>query len=104
MSRRIDKFNQLLLQELAYLIQKEFTGKMITVTDVETALDLKTSKVWVSVYQGNNQEILRQLQDKAPYFQSYLGKKLFIKNIPKLSFLIDKSPERVAKIEELLRQ
>jgi len=104
MSRRLDKVNQLLLEQLAKLIQEEFSGQLVTVTNVETAADLKSAKVWISVYNQDEEEILSQLAKKAPYFQGYLGKKLFIKNIPKLSFFIDKSLERVAKIEELLEK
>jgi len=104
MSKRINKINQLLQQELAKLIQREMQGQLVTVTAVETALDLKTSKVWISVYLQDGNEIVKQLKTKAPYFQSYLGKKLVIKNIPKLSFHLDKSQQHVDKIEKLLKK
>ena len=104
MSNRINKINQLLLKELAQLIHQEFPGKFITVIAVETTLDIKNAKVWVSVLSQDEETILKELEEKKGSFQSYLGKKLFIKTIPKISFSIDKSPERVAKIEELLKK
>lgn len=103
MTNRINKINQLLLEELAKLIQEEQFEELITVTAVETASDLKNAKVWLSIFGHQSEEkVLKKVVEKASYFQSYLGKKLFIKNIPRLSFCIDKSGQRVAKIEELL--
>jgi ribosome-binding factor A len=102
MPNRINKINQLLQEELAKLIQEEGFEELITVTAVETASDLKNARVWLSIFSQNQEEVLKKVIEKAPHFQSYLGKKLFIKNIPRFSFCIDKSGQRLAKIEELL--
>jgi len=102
MSKRISKVNQVIKEELARLIQKKFAPKFITVTDVETSLDLSYAKIWISVYNENTKKVLQELAHAAPNFQTYLGKKLFIKNIPKLTFRLDKSAERVEKIDKLL--
>ncbi|MCX6806918.1 MAG: ribosome-binding factor A [Candidatus Berkelbacteria bacterium] len=104
MTNRINKVNQLLLEELACLIQDDFQGKMVTVSAVDTSLDLKSCKVWFSSCLVDVKQIQKELQKRAYSYQSYLGKKLFIKTIPKITFLIDKSPERVAKIEALLKK
>lgn len=104
MSNRINKVNQLLLEELAKLIREELGEKLVTVLAVDTSADLKNAKVWISVFGQNEEEILKELEDKTVFFQSFLGKKLFIKNIPKLSFFVDKSSQRIAKIEQLLKK
>src|SRR3989337_3644762 len=101
MSRRINKVNQVIQKELAKLIQEEFSNDLITITFVETALDLKSAKVWFTAFK-NEKEATKKLSKKAYELQRLLGSKLFIKNIPKLSFHLDKSNERVAKIEKIL--
>jgi ribosome-binding factor A len=102
MSNRINKVNQLLQEELAKLIQEGGFEELITVTAVETTPDLKNARVWLSIFSQNQEEVLKKVIERTSYFQSYLGKKLFIKNIPRLSFCIDKSGQRVARIEEIL--
>jgi len=102
MTKRIERINQLLLEELARLIQEEFVGQFVTVTAVETTPDLKNSTVWISTYQQDEKKILEHLAEKIPFFQSYLGRKLFLKNIPRLSFELDRSFQRAAKIDKIL--
>jgi len=101
MTSRIDKINQLLQEQLARIIQEDFEGKFITVTAVETTLDLKEARVWISIF-NEKEDILSQVNSKASKYQTFLGKKLFIKNIPHLDFRLDKSSKRVAKIDHIL--
>lgn len=104
MSKRIEKINQLLQRELANLIQEDFSGQLVTVTAVETSADLKQCKVWVCSYLQTEENILKELTQKASGYQSYLGKKLFIKQMPKLLFVWDKSIQQAAKIDKILKE
>ena len=104
MSKRIIKINHLILKELAFLIQREFPEKFITVISVETTADLKQAKVWVSHYGQKDGQVLDLLQGEAVPFQTALSKKLFIKNFPRLIFVIDKSAEYMEKVDRLLHK
>jgi len=102
MSRRLNKINQLLKEELSKLIQEGTEEEIVTLTMVETSPDLKQSKIWISVLGDKPEKVLLKLQEKAGIFQSFLGQKLFIRQIPKLIFIMDKNQERIAEIEKLL--
>lgn len=108
MLNRMDKVNELLKQELAFLIESEISEPniFVTVTACQAAADLKTASIFVSVIgeEGAEKRILKELEKKRNYFQKEIGKKFFIKNIPRLSFKIDKTQERIAKIEEVLER
>jgi ribosome-binding factor A len=101
---RLKSLNQLIQKELAQLIEQEFAPHFVTVTEVETTPDLLNAKVWIAVFQDSPEEILKQLENRRSEFQSILGKKLFIKNIPCLHFLLDHSAAKVARIEKLLKE
>jgi len=108
MSRRIEQVNQLLQKELGELFLREVEfpkNCLVTITKVETSADLKWAKVWISIlpikFAGRVLEILNK---KASYFQSLLGKKLFIKFIPKIIFQVDRTEEEASEIERILDQ
>ena len=103
MLRRINRVNQLLQEELAKLIQEDFKENLVTVTVVEAAKDLKTARVWITTF-SNQKKVLGDLEKKAPSYQHILGKKLFIKNTPKLLFHFDRGNEKVARVEKILNK
>ena len=60
-SRRIERINHLLRQEIADLLTREVKdatlhSALISITDVETSSDLRSAKVYFSVY-GDEEEI-----------------------------------------------
>lgn len=99
---RMKKVNELLVHEIAILVQKETHGKFVTVTQVETARDLKNATVWVSTLDLEKDQIIEFLNQSAHEFQKSLGKKLDFRNIPRLYFKLDESGERVQKIDKIL--
>lgn len=105
MSIRIEKLNELIKQQLSKYIQKEM-GELygiICVNDVKTNDDLEFAKVYVSILcKKKNKNIIKILQSKSYFFQNQLGKNLFIKNIPKLKFILDESLEKINRVEQLI--
>ncbi len=65
MSRRLDRINHLLQQEIAELLTRELKdprlGVMVSITGVETSPDLRTAKVFVSIY-GSEAESEKALE------------------------------------------
>ena len=113
MSRRIEKINELLQQELSKLIlieEKNLSPNcIITVMEVETAEDLKTAKVWASVLDGvkkstQSEKIIKKVQHLSFQFQKELSRKLTLKFIPKLTFKLDTTGERAQKIDKILNE
>ena len=113
MSFRIAKINELIRQELSKIIQEEIRTEdqapIICVQEVQTADDLKTAKVWVSIFgqeitQKEKDNFLHRFQKQAFNFQKQLGRKLDLKFIPKLVFKLDISGEVQQKIDKLLEE
>ncbi len=107
MSQRTDRVDELLRQEIGALLAKELADPRIgftTITDVETAPDLRHAKVWVSVIGGKSDrtETVRALQASMGFVRHELGKRLRIKRIPALHVLLDDSAERGTRVLHLL--
>ena len=109
MSQRTDRVDELLRQEIGVLLAKEIADPRIgfvTITDVETAPDLRHAKVWVSVIGGkaDQKETLRALQHSMGYIRHELGRTLRIKRIPDLHVHLDDTAERGTRVLHLLNE
>jgi ribosome-binding factor A len=109
MSQRTERVDELLRQEIGALLAKEVADPRIgfaTITDVETAPDLRHAKVWVSVIgqQGDRDETLRALENAMPFIRHELGRRLRIRRIPELHVRLDDSAERGTRVLHLLSE
>jgi ribosome-binding factor A len=109
MSQRTDRVDELLRQEIGVLLAREVADPRIgfvTITDVETAPDLRHAKVWVSVIGGkaDQKETLRALQGSMGFIRHELGRTLRIKRIPDLHVFLDDTAERGTRVLHLLQE
>jgi ribosome-binding factor A len=109
MSQRTERVDELLRQEIGALLTKEIADPRIgfaTITDVETAPDLRHAKVWVSVIggQAESTETVRALQQAMPFVRHELGRRLRIKRIPELHVRLDDTAERGTRVLHLLNE
>ena len=94
--------------ELAELIQREVKDPrvgFVTVTEVRMSPDLKHARVYVSIFEdgeGGSEESLATLQRAEGFLRGRLGRRLRLRYVPALKFVIDDSLDRGARIEELL--
>lgn len=112
-SRRMEKLESLLQQEIALVIQNEIKDPrlsgMVSVTRVEVAQDMRNATVFVSVFSLDNVEKQRAvdlevLNHSARYIMFLLSKKLEIKYIPDLIFKIDLGMEQASRVLEILNR
>ncbi|MBI2984102.1 MAG: 30S ribosome-binding factor RbfA [Candidatus Kerfeldbacteria bacterium] len=105
-SRRVEKLNRLLQQEVASLLAREIEWPreyMVTVTKVKVARDAESAKVWVSVMPAEYQdEVLSTLSHRIGDLQHLLNKRLVMKFVPKITFLLDEQPVRTEQVTKLL--
>ena len=84
--------------------EPNFKG-LVSVTEVSAAPDLKTAKVYVSVY-GVSEEEKRQdlniLRQNAGFVRHELAKVMRLRTVPELTFLEDTSMAYGSRIDELL--
>lgn len=76
----------------------------VSVTRVVMPGDLKSAKVYVSVFQSEQpeKEILEILQKQAHDFQQSIIKKLSLRFCPKITFYMDEAFEAVMKVDRTL--
>ncbi len=91
------------------IIQKEIDDpdmEFLSITRVKTTSDLQESKVYFSLLNENNYpKAEKVLATMAGFIRSSLGKRIRLKNIPKLNFIPDSSikysVDVYQKIEEI---
>ena len=105
------RINEEVHRELAEIIRSEVKDPrihpMCSVVSVETAPDLKTCKVYISVL-GDEEELVRTmkgLSSSAGFIRHELAHRLNLRNTPELKFLADRSiaygVEMIRKIDAL---
>lgn len=108
MSRRTEQVNKLIKEEISQLLLRELEfpkGVIATVTRVKVSPDLKYAKIFVSIFpSGQGEKILEFLEKNASHLQFLLAKKIVMKFVPKISFVLDVTEEEAEKIEEIFKE
>ncbi len=104
---RVSRVGEQIKKELSQIIQQEIKDPRIgfvTVTTVEMSGDLQIAKVFVSVF-GNpdeKQQTMAALEKATGYMRSEIGKRIRLRYIPELIFVMDESLEHSEHINRLL--
>jgi ribosome-binding factor A len=109
MTARTDRIDQLLRQEIGAILAKDLQDPRIgfvTVTDVETAPDLSTARIWVSVIgQPAERDLtMKALQHAMPFVRRELGSRLRLRRIPELQLRLDDTLQRGTRVLQLLAE
>lgn len=107
MSKRLERVNELLYREISQLLLREFDfqNTLVTVAEVKTNADLREAKVIISVMPTEKAgSILRILERNIFELQQMLNKRLNMRPVPKIRFVIDKSGAIAQRIEGLLQE
>ena len=107
--KRLERVNQLIKEEVSAVLQRELKDPrlgFVTVTDVETAKDLRVAKVFVSVLGDDKQwtASMAALTSARGFIRSWLRQNLDLRVVPDLDFRADRSMEHAAKIQSLLKK
>ena len=78
----------------------------VSITEVKITDDLSYAKIFFSHWQGDieSSDLCHDLNHAVPWLQKQIAKKLRLRRIPKLQFLVDPVPAQASHIECLLRQ
>lgn len=108
------KFRKLRIQdqlreEISLIIQREIKDPgvgFVTILEVKMTNDLKIAKVYCSVYgeDEDKKKTLDALQRSKGYIKFLLGKRIQLKYMPDLMFILDDTFEKAARIEDILRK
>ncbi|MFC1871742.1 30S ribosome-binding factor RbfA [Chloroflexota bacterium] len=108
MSRRIERVNSLIRDEISVLLQRQVKdprlGGFISVTVVETSADLKSARIFVSRIgeEADKKAVMGGLAAATGFLRSELAKRLNLRRVPELSFQWDDSIERGDRLLRLI--
>ncbi len=109
-TRRPDRVAEAVREEIATILaagvrDPRVTG-FITVTGVEMSRDLGSALVFVSIYADEpaRSQTLEGLQTIAPTMRGRVGQALRLRVAPHITFRLDESIARAARIETLLNK
>jgi len=108
-SRRLEQVAGLLQEELSHLLEREVKDPrmgFVTLTGVELSPDLRHARVYFSVLGDEEavQQSLAALERAAGFLRHELSRRLTLRQVPELHFVLDRSGERAQRISDLLRQ
>jgi ribosome-binding factor A len=107
--RRTERLNEQFRQEISELIHGEVRdphASLATVTAVETSPELDHAKVYVTSLGDDDEkaQVVEGLRRAAGFIRTQLGKRLHIRRVPEIHFVLDKKLEEATRIEMLLRE
>jgi len=103
----LERLSEALKEEIGAIIEGELGDPRVglcNVTEVLLALDGKSAKVFIHA-DGNEQEArqtVKAIEAAKGYVRHELLERLGVRNVPELNFILDRSKEIGARIDELL--
>ncbi len=96
-------------EAMSELLQREVADPrldFVTVTDVETSADLRQAHVYVAFLgdSQNQKESLRALRKAASFLRRQLGRRVYLRYVPDLTFHLDPSVEQSQRIDRILEE
>ena len=110
MSRRLERVNGLLRQEISAIVSSDLSdprlGSLVSVTEVDCSPDLGSAKVYVSVLGGQEEKSasLEALNSAAGFVHRNLRGRVRLRTVPSVEFRLDESIEAGFAILEKIRQ
>lgn len=104
--KRSTRLGDLIREEVAEIIMHKLRDPrlgFVTVTYARMSDDLKHATIYLSVFEDSKRkDTLNIMRASASFIRGELAKKLKVKYIPSLTFMIDESIEQGLKIDRLL--
>ena len=110
MSRRTERINELLRQEISQLLVRHVKdprlGGVITITEVKTSGDLRNALVLFSVLgdEAAKRNALEGIQSAATFLRRELRDRLALRYVPFFKFALDDSMEHGDRLLQIMNQ
>lgn len=106
---RIVKINSEIKKELALILRDEIKDPIVsknftTVTKVETTIDLKICKVYVSIMGKEKEKVIKSLKNAAGFIRHEVAKRVNLRNTPEFKFYVDDSLDYSMHMDELFKK
>lgn len=109
MSVRVKRVAGEILKVLSEVIGREHgdvTDGLVTITDVDVSPDIRNAKVFVSILGGTiaKTKVVSLLNDRTIPIRSAIARKLYLRHVPALVFMLDETGERADRINKLINE
>ncbi len=106
MSNRTIRVNELLQREISDILRKRYQAEavVVTISEVRVSPDLRDARVFVSIV-GNDDVVqtkLRWLRTNGPDIREELSRRIVLKYLPKLQYVLDSGAVRGSRILQML--
>ena len=107
MSIKIDRLNNMFVEEISKIIHTEIKDKevgFVTITDARVTNDLSFAKVYITTLDNNREKVLKALNKASGFIRTLLCDKVKIRKMPEIHFVYDESIEYGKKIEDIIER
>ena len=102
-TNRMQKFDELILQELSKELLSRFPDNIFSLTQVHVSKDLSFAKVWVSSIKDPTL-LVKEFNDISKDLRKELSVKVIARRVPAIHFVVDDTEEKAEKIDNLFRE
>lgn len=81
-------------------------GSYITILEADVSPDAKNIKIFIDIF-GNDaihEKIVDKLNEAAPHFRYQMAKKITLRTVPEITFILDKTQARAMSLEALIEE
>ena len=107
MSIKIDRLNNMFVEEISKIIHEEIKDKdigFVTITDARITNDLSFAKVYITTLDNDRDKVLKALNKASTAIRSLLCSRVKIRKMPEIHFVYDESIEYGKKIEDIIER
>ncbi len=108
MAYRLEKINELIKRELSKILLEEGEsepGTLVTILEAQTTLDLREAAVFFSVLPtAKSERVFNNLSARIFFIQQLLNKKLRMRPVPRIRFVLNTTESESQKIDGLLEK
>jgi ribosome-binding factor A len=110
MTRRTDRVNELLREEISGVVRDELRdpriGGLVSITRVDVSPDLRRANAWVSVLgtEAERAGTMAALESARPFVRKQLSRRLSLRVTPDVQFVRDPSLEEGQAMTDLMRR
>ena len=107
MSIKIDRLNNMFVEEISKIIHEEIKDKdvgFVTITDARITNDLSFAKIYITCLNDNREGVLNTLNKASGFIRSMLCNRVKIRKMPEIHFVYDESIEYGKKIDDIIER
>ena len=107
MSIKIDRLNNIFVEEISKIIHSEIKDKevgFVTITDARITNDLSFAKIYITTLSDNREKVLTTLNKASGFIRTTLCDRVKIRKMPEIHFVYDESIEYGKKIDDIIER